>query len=162
MQLTSTAFDNGGVIDKRYTADGEDTSPPLAWSSAPAATKSFALICDDPDAPSPRNPAPEPWVHWVIYNIPAEAATLPAGIPRESQPQAVPGARQGINSWPSDNLGYRGPAPPPGSGKHRYVFQLYALDAALSLQAGATKKQLLEAISDHILAEGQLIGTYER
>jgi Raf kinase inhibitor-like YbhB/YbcL family protein len=134
----------------------------LAWAEVPAATKSLALVCDDPDAPSPRKPAPDPWVHWVIFNIPADAARLPSGVKRKREPDEIPGARQGVNSWPSDNVGYRGPAPPPGSGKHRYFFKLYALDSVLELKAGATKQQLLAAMKGHVLAEGQLIGTYER
>ena len=123
---------------------------------------SAALICDDPDAPSPRRPAAEPWVHWIIFNIPAERCDLPQEIGNELEPDEFYGAMQGLNSWPTDNVGYRGPAPPPGSGQHRYFFKMYALDTVLELNAGARKRQLLEAMSGHVLAEGQLIGIYER
>jgi hypothetical protein len=161
MKLTSGGFQNGSKIDSRFTVEGDDISPPLSWSGAPGGTKSFALICDDPDAPSPRRPAAEPWVHWIIFNIPAGLSELPQGIDRKTEPNKVPGARQGRNSWPSDNVGYRGPAPPPGSGQHRYFFKLYALDSAVDLGAGATKQQLLTAMSGHVLAETELVGAYE-
>jgi len=162
MKLTSSAFKNGSEIDQRHTVEGEDVSPDLAWTDIPTGTQSLALICDDPDAPSPRKPAANPWVHWIVFNIPAQASGLPTGVERTLEPQAISGARQGINSWPVDNVGYRGPAPPPGSGKHRYVFQLYALDSVLELDAGATKQQLLENMDGHVLAECQLVATYER
>lgn len=157
MNIESTAFSDGGAIPKEYTGEGTDTSPPLSWSDAPEGTASFALICDDPDAPRE-----EPWVHWVIYNIPADASGLPAGVERAPQPDQPAGARHAANSWPSDNLGYRGPMPPPGHGVHHYHFKFYALDQVLDLGAGATKKELLDAMGGHILAEGELIGTYER
>jgi Raf kinase inhibitor-like YbhB/YbcL family protein len=162
MKLQSRAFENGSQIDKKYTADGDDSSPPLAWANAPSTTRTFVLICDDPDAPSPRNPAAEPWVHWILLGIPSSATALPEGIKRKPMPDEVPGARQGTNSWPSDNIGYRGPAPPPGSGRHRYFFKLYALDCKLDLKEGANKHQLQQAMAGHVLAEGQLMGTYER
>jgi len=162
MKLTSSAFENGNKLDAVYTVEGQDVSPPLTWSTPPAGTKSFAIICDDPDAPSTRRPGPEPWVHWVIFDIPVETRDLPPGVCQDLEPGEVPGARQGINSWPDNNIGYRGPAPPLGSGPHRYVFRVYALDLLLSLPNGATKSQLLTAMEKHILAEGQLIGTYER
>lgn len=162
MKLQSRAFENGMVIDPKYTVEGEDTSPPLEWTSVPPATKTFALICDDPDAPSPRKPATEPWVHWILFNIPSSATGLPEGIKRKPVPDEVPGARQGANSWPSDNIGYRGPAPPPGSGRHRYFFKVYALDCELALKEGANRHQLQQAMAGHVLAEGQLVGTYER
>lgn len=162
MQLTSSAFEDGGRLDAVYTVEGNDLSPPLTWSAPPAKTKSFAIICDDPDAPSARRPGPEPWVHWVIFNIPPETRELPSGVCQDREPGEIPGARQGRNSWPEDNIGYRGPAPPHGSGPHRYVFRLYALDLVLPIPAGATKSQLLTTMQTHILAECQLIGTYER
>lgn len=162
MRITSGGFKDSEKLDAKYTVEAQDVSPPISWSDAPPGTKSFALVCDDPDAPSPRKPGPEPWVHWVIFNIAADLRELPQGIGHELGPEQVPGARHGVNSWPSDNVGYRGPAPPPGSGTHRYFFKLYALDSMLDLSAGATKKQLLEAMSGHILGEGQLVGTYER
>lgn len=161
MKLTSV-FEPGERIDKRYTGEGEDRSPPLRWSNVPEGTESFALICDDPDAPSPRRPAATPWVHWVIYNIPASVTELPEGIERTAKPKEVPGALQGHNSWGEDSLGYRGPLPPPGSGTHRYFFKLYALDTKLDLPAGANKETLLKAMEGHVLAETSLVGTYER
>jgi Raf kinase inhibitor-like YbhB/YbcL family protein len=161
MKLTTSAFDDGGPIDAKHTGEGQDQSPPLSWSRAPSGTGSYVLICEDPDAPSPKKPAAEPWVHWVIYNIPADVTELPAGVQRTAEPEQVPGARQGANSWPADNLGYRGPKPPAGSGRHRYFFKIYALDAMLDLKAGADKRQLLEAMKGRVLAEGQLYGTYE-
>lgn len=162
MNLTSSAFTEGERIPDRFTTEGADDSPPLTWSGAPAGTKSFALICDDPDAPSPANPAAEPWVHWVVYNIASDAAQLPAGVARDADSSALSGAIQGANSWPADNLGYRGPAPPPGSGVHRYFFRIYALDDLPPLESGATKRELLEAMEGHILGSGQLMGTFER
>lgn len=162
MQLTSDGFEAGKTIDAKYTVEGADVSPPLSWSQVPDGTKSFALICDDPDAPSPENPADEPWVHWVIFNIPADRTGLPENAGRAAETPAVPGAKQGHNSWTSDNLGYRGPAPPPGSGPHRYFFKLYALDTKLERDAGISKAELLKAISGHVLGEGELIGVYER
>jgi Raf kinase inhibitor-like YbhB/YbcL family protein len=121
------------------------------------------LICDDPDAPSPQRPAKNPWVHWVIFDVPAQLHELPEGISRVAHPAEVTGATQGINSWSSDNLGYRGPAPPPGSGPHHYYFKLYALDTKLGKHAdGADKSVLLSNIKGHVLAEAELMGTYER
>jgi Raf kinase inhibitor-like YbhB/YbcL family protein len=160
MKLESTAFRNQSPIPRDHTEDGRDVSPPLKWSDPPAGTKEFAIICDDPDAPSPRRPAPEPWVHWVIYGIPADVRELPAGIPAKEKLDTPRGAVQGKNSW--GTVGYRGPAPPRGSGRHRYVFTLYALDTSLGLAPGATKAQLLKAMEGHVLATAQWIGTYER
>ena len=163
MKLSSQAFSNGGAIPQKHTGEGSDTSPPLAWSGAPSGTKSFALICDDPDAPSAKHPGPQPWVHWVIYNIPASVGELPEGVARDAELQAPVGARQGRNSWPSDNVGYLGPMPPPGSGPHRYFFKLYALDKELSLDAHrADKPALLAEMKGHVLAEAEWMGTYER
>ena len=162
MKLSSSAFEGGVRLDAVYTVEGQDISPPLTWSTPAAGTKSFAIICDDPDAPSARRPGPKPWVHWVIFNIPLETRALLSGVCQDREPGEVPGARQGRNSWPENNIGYRGPAPPPGSGPHRYVFRVYALDQVLSLPAGATKSQLLTAMETHVLAEAPLIGTYDR
>ena len=162
MQLTSHEFNDGETLQDVFTVEGEDISPPLAWTSPPAGTMSFALICDDPDAPSAKNPGPEPWVHWVIFNLPAEVRELPAAVSDELELDMFPGARQGRNSWLEHNAGYRGPAPPRGSAPHRYLFHLYALDSSLSLPAGATKVELLSAMKTHILAEAKLTGIYER
>jgi Raf kinase inhibitor-like YbhB/YbcL family protein len=149
-ELTSSAFAAGGSIPSRYTCDGEDISPPLAWTDPPQGTQSFALICDDPDAPVGT------WVHWVLYNLPAETQTLPGAVPPDAD---LPGGGQhGENSW--RRLGYGGPCPP--SGTHRYFFKLYALDTVLDLAAGAGKKQLLRAMEGHILAQAELMGVYAR
>jgi hypothetical protein len=151
MKLTSTAFQNGRPIPVQHTGDGADVSPPLQWSGAPAGTKSFALICDDPDAPVGT------WVHWVIYGLPSAMNELPKKI---STAESLPsGAKQGLND--SRRVGYSGPLPPPGK-PHRYFFKLYALDAELPLKPRATKSELLRAMEGHILAEAQLMGTYQR
>jgi len=155
--LSSLAFEAGQAIPVKYTGEGADVSPPLRWSNLPEGTKELALICDDPDAPTPQ-----PWVHWVIYKIPPEAGGLAEGIPRTERLADPPGALQGRNSWARDNLGYRGPMPPPGHGRHRYYFRLYALGAQPRLRSGLSKEELLEAIRPHILGEGVLMGTYER
>jgi Raf kinase inhibitor-like YbhB/YbcL family protein len=158
IKLTSTAFTQGHPIPKKYTGEGADVSPALEWSGLPEGTKELALICDDPDAPTP-----EPWVHWVMYKIPLRATGLPEGVPRKPQVNNPAGALQGKNSWPANEAtGYRGPMPPPGHGVHHYYFKLYALDTDLTVEPGLDKKALLNAIADHILAEGVLMGTYER
>ncbi len=157
-KLSSSAFDAGKPIPRKYSGEGNDVSPPLAWDGAPEGTKEFALICDDPDAPTPK-----PWVHWVIYGIAADVRQLPEGVKREPQLREPVAAKQGKNSWDSGaTIGYRGPMPPPGHGTHRYHFKLYALDIPLELAPSATKDQLLAAIKGHVLAEAELIGTYER
>ncbi len=162
MELTSQVIINGARLDDDYTIEGRNVSPPLAWSDPPNGTQALALICDDPDAPSPKNPRPNPWVHWVLFNIPVTVNELPEGVERTLEVTELDAARQGISSWPDDNVGYRGPSPPPGSGQHRYFFKLYALDRKLELQAGATKAQLLDAMTGHILATSQLLAVYER
>ena len=160
IELTSTAFEPGGPIPAKHTEDGEDASPPLAWSGVPEGTKELALICDDPDAPSPKRPAADPWVHWVIYKIPAQTTGLSEGVPETARLDAPAGAVQGKNSWPT--TGYRGPAPPRGSGTHRYFFKLYALDTELEIEAEVEKQALITAMSGHVIGKGQVIGTYER
>ena len=158
IQITSTAFTEGQPIPKKYTGEGADLSPPLAWTGAPEGTKEFVLICDDPDAPTA-----EPWVHWVIYKIPANINSLKEGIPRKARLTELPGVLQGKNSWPGqNNIGYRGPLPPPGHGTHRYYFKIYALEAKLSVEPSMDKKSILKEIENHVLAEGQLMGTYQR
>ena len=152
LTITTTAFIDGGAIPRKHTGDGQDVSPPLVWTDVPEGAKSLALICDDPDAPQPQ-----PWVHWVIYDLPGDLTGLAEGVPAEAPPH-LPGAIQGPNSW--GTAGYRGPAPPPG-GPHRYFFRLYALDTqfkAPSLDADALRAKM----AGHILAEGELLGTYER
>jgi len=151
IQLTSTAFAEGKPIPAKYTCDGTDVSPPLEWSNVPEGTKSLALISDDPDAPVGT------WVHWVIYAIPPDVNELQENIPKSEI--LTNGAKQGISDF--KRIGYGGPCPPPG-GPHRYFFKFYALDAELDLKPGATKQQLLRAMEGHILAQGQLIGTYQR
>lgn len=159
LELTSTAFRNGEAIPRKYTGEGDDVSPPLSWQGAPETTREFALICDDPDAPTA-----EPWVHWVIYGIAADVRSLPEGVPAGKPQLEMPlAARQGKNSWDTGvTVGYRGPMPPPGHGTHHYHFKLYALDRTLDVPASATKKELLSAIRGHTLAEAELVGLYER
>jgi Raf kinase inhibitor-like YbhB/YbcL family protein len=157
IELTSTAFEQGEPIPVKYTGEGADVSPPISWSGLPEGTQELALICDDPDAPTA-----EPWVHWVIYKIPATMAGLPEGLERRPRLKEPAGLLQGKNSWPAQNVGYRGPMPPPGHGTHRYFFKLYALEAKLVISAGVEKGALLEEIKGHVLEEGQLMGTYRR
>ena len=147
--LTSTAFAEGAPIPTKYTCDGADVSPPLAWSGAPANAKSFALICDDPDAPRGT------WVHWVLYNLPPDVATLGEGTTAANLP---PGTREGVNDW--KRTGYRGPCPP--IGRHRYFFKLYALDAPLGDLGQPTKTKLEEAMRGHVVGQAQIVGTYEK
>ena len=153
LELTSTAFDPGAAIPVPHTCDGDDESPPLGWGEPPRGTTSFALIMDDPDA---VEVAGRIWVHWLIYNVPARARSLAGGIPRQVGLPA--GARQGDGD---SGTGYHGPCPPPGR-THTYSFRLYALDAYLPLDAGLTKEGLIEAMQGHILATGELQGTYAR
>jgi len=155
--IQSGSFAGGAKIPVKHSEDGKDLSPPLSWSGVPQGTKELALIVDDPDAP-----IAEPWVHWVIYKIPGSATGLKEGIPRQEKLEDPKGALQGKNTWPSGNLGYRGPAPPRGHGVHHYHLTLYALDAELDLKPGLDKKGLLKAMAGHILAEGELVGTYQR
>lgn len=147
MQLTSAAFKNMQPIPGDYTCDGKNISPPLAWSGAPPGVQSFALIVDDPDAPSGV------WTHWVVFDLPADLSELPENA-------AISGsAKQGLNDF--KRPGYGGPCPPAGKA-HRYIFKLYALDATLELKAGASKKEVEAAMAKHILAQGQLVGVYQR
>lgn len=150
LSLTSNAFAPGQNIPLKYSCLGREISPDLSWAGAPTATKSFALIVDDPDA------SMGVWVHWVMYNIPVTTNGLPEAIPAGAQ--LGDGSLQGKNS--SGNLGYNGPCPP--SGTHRYFFRLYALDTGLNLSSGASKDQLLKAMDRHILAQGELIGTFSK
>ena len=150
MRLISSAFKYGDMIPKKYTCDGDDISPPLRWDGVPKETKSFALICDDPDAPMGT------WVHWVYYNIPKNVRSLPESIVPNENPYI--GGTQGINDF--KRVGYGGPCPPMGT--HRYFFRLYALDDVLDLPAGLTKDQLLDKIEDHIIGSAILMGIYSR
>jgi len=151
MQLTSAAFSEGKMIPVKYTCDGDDLSPPLAWSGAPAGTQAFALIADVPDAPIGT------WAHWVFYNIPADVTALPEGI--SLIPAPMSGGVQGANS--GRRIGYSGPCPP--GGMHRYFFKLYALDAPIpSLGDRATAADIETAMQGHILAQTELMGRYAR
>jgi len=150
IELSSGAFEDKGLIPQKYTCDGADISPPLAWTTSGDSIKSFALICDDPDAPM------KTWVHWVIFNIPTKRHELPEKIPPKKE--LADGTRQGRNDF--GNIGYGGPCPPRGT--HRYYFKIYGLDCQLKLKAGATKKQLLKAMKGHVVAKGQLMGRYRR
>ena len=151
IELRSSAFENGKAIPVKHSCDGEDVSPPLEWSGVPKEAKSIALICDDPDAPGGI------WVHWVLYGIPPGVAGIEESIP--SKGKVIGRARHGQNDF--RRLGYGGPCPPKGKA-HRYFFKIYALDEELELQAGASKKDLLKVMQGHVMAEGQLVGTYQR
>jgi len=151
MQLKSSAFGNGQPIPVKYTGQGRDVSPPLEWSDVPAGAKSFAIISDDPDAPVGT------WVHWVIYDIPSNITKLDENVPTKET--LSNGAKQGINDF--GNVGYGGPMPPPGK-PHRYFFKLYALDTVLNLKPRSSKQELLRAMQGHILAQAELMGTYQR
>jgi Raf kinase inhibitor-like YbhB/YbcL family protein len=153
--IQSPAFAANETIPKRFAGDGGDVSPPLNFGGVPASAKELALICDDPDAPTPQ-----PWVHWVIYKIPADVTGLPENVAKTKSPAAPAGVLQGMNSW--DKIGYGGPAPPPGHGVHHYHFKLYALDTRLDAAAGLDKDGLLTAIDGHVVAEAELVGTYQR
>jgi hypothetical protein len=150
MEIKSSAFKNGARIPAKYTCDGVDVSPPLAWGKLPAGTKYLALICDDPDAPMGT------WVHWVIYDIPANITSMSEKLPPLKE--VANSTKQGMNDFRA--IGYGGPCPP--SGEHRYFFKLYALDGLTGLKPGATKEQLLAAMKGHILAEAELMGKYKR
>ncbi len=154
MKLTiqSGTFTHGGAIPSRYSCEGQDISPPLSWSGVPANARSLVLIVDDPDAPDPKAPKMT-WVHWVLYNIPAEATALPEDVGPDGLPA---GTGQGVNDW--KRTGYGGPCPPVGT--HRYFFKLYALDARLEGLKNPTKKQVEAAMQPHVLASTELIGTY--
>ena len=152
--LTSTAFDHGGEIPSRYTCDGDDIAPPLAWSGLPEGTRSLVLIVDDPDAPDPNAPRMT-WVHWVLYNIPARISGLTEGTTAESLPN---GTGLGFNDW--KRADYGGPCPPVG--RHRYFHKLYALEVTLPDLGNPSKTKLLGAMDGHILGKAELVGVYER
>jgi Raf kinase inhibitor-like YbhB/YbcL family protein len=150
IDVMSPAFEEGGEIPARYTCDGLDVSPPLQWSSVPDGTQSLALVIEDVDAPSGT------FVHWVIYDLPPDTHRLPEGVPNRRVLSS--GAEQGVNG--AGGIGYTGPCPP--SGTHRYFFKIYALDTRPGLGAGATAERLSDAMEGHVLAEGQLMSTYQR
>jgi len=145
--MTSSVFDEGGRIPRAYTGEGKDASPPLSWGSLPDGVRELALICDDPDAPRAQ-----PFVHWVLYGLPPNLTGLPEG--------GTGGGTEGKNDF--GRTGYGGPMPPPGHGPHHYHFRLYALDTTLGLKPDATQGDLLAAMEGHVLAQGELVGTYER
>jgi Raf kinase inhibitor-like YbhB/YbcL family protein len=151
LTITSTAFAGGEPIPAKYTGDGDDVSPTIEWKGVPAAAKGLALICDDPDAPGGT------FVHWLVYGIPAKVTGLPEGVPRDETLKS--GAAQGTNDF--GRLGYIGPSPPSGP-VHHYHFRLYALDAPIGLKPGATRGDLDAAMKGHIIATGELVGTYRR
>ena len=151
LQLKSSAFANQSSIPSLYTCEGEDISPPLTWSGVPDRTKSLVLIVDDPDAPDPAAPKTT-WVHWVLYNIPPTSAGLPEGAALASD------TRGGLNDW--KRTAYGGPCPP--IGRHRYFFKLYALDETLNFTKTPSKPLLERAMEGHILAQAELVGTYEK
>jgi hypothetical protein len=150
--LRSPAFTEGSGIPTVHTCEGADSSPALEWSGVPASAKSLALVVDDPDAPDPKAPKMT-WVHWVLYDVPASATGLAEGV--KSLPA---GTREGVNDW--HRTGYGGPCPP--IGRHRYFFKLYALDRMLGDLGSPTKARLQEAMEGHVLAQGELMGTYEK
>jgi len=151
MDLSSTAFAQGGDIPRKYTCEGDDIAPALSWSDVPDRIQSLALIVDDPDAPDPAAPTMT-WVHWVLFDIPPGATEIPEG----SRPLPE-GCRDGLNDW--HRTGYGGPCPPVG--RHRYFFKLYALDMQLAGLQRPTKAELERAIQGHVLAQAQLVGTYQ-
>ncbi|HAW57852.1 MAG TPA: YbhB/YbcL family Raf kinase inhibitor-like protein [Bacteroidales bacterium] len=150
MEIKSSSFNHEAMIPAKYAYDGQNISPPLVWSGAPKETKSFALICDDPDAPVGT------WVHWVIFDMPAKINSLPESVSRQEEIAGI--GKNGINNF--GNYGYDGPCPPGGT--HRYYFKLYALDTILNPKAGLSKENLLAAMKGHVLAEAQLMGRYKR
>lgn len=152
--IHSSAFEDGAAIPARYSCQGDDISPPLAWSGMPAQTRSLALIMDDPDAPDPQAPKMT-WVHWVLYNLPAKLDRLAENIAAAGLPQ---GAAEGLNDW--QRSGYGGPCPP--IGRHRYFIKLYALDTLLSGLDRPTKAQLEAAMQGHVLAQVVLMGRYQK
>jgi Raf kinase inhibitor-like YbhB/YbcL family protein len=147
IEVSSSAFEPGTTIPKKHTGEGQDVSPPLQWSSLPQGTKEIAIICDDPDAPTHK-----PFVHWVVYKIPADRTGLPEG--------STEGALEGINEF--GGRGYGGCMPPRGHGVHHYHFKVYALDTELDAPTGLSKDGLLAAMEGRILDEGELVGTYKR
>ena len=152
--IRSTAFDDGGVIPLKYTCEGDDIAPPLEWEGIPENTRSLVLIVDDPDAPDPAAPRMI-WVHWVVYNLPADVNGIPEGATAEMLPG---GTQQGLNDW--NKPAYGGPCPP--IGRHRYFHKLYALDTMLEVMQSATKAEVEAAMQEHVIAEAVLVGTYKK
>lgn len=157
MALRSSAWKDGDRIPDQFTVEGADVSPPLEWSDLPEGSKSLAIICADPDVKRKGG-----WVHWAIWNIPADSKGLPEGIKRDRELSEPITARQGQTSWGKKRCGYFGPATPEGVGNHTYVFTLYSLDADLDLKAGASAPELEKAMEGHVLAKATLAGTFSR
>ena len=157
--LTSPGFKMNGEMPKRFTGEGRDLSPELRWSEVPSGTHSFAILCEDPDAP--KSPGKDhPYVHWVAYNISPSVTMVPEGILGVPELELPVLMSQGINSF--GKIGYEGPMPPPGHGRHRYFFRLFALEAELGLRPGLKKQAVLKAMQGHVLAQAELVGTYLR
>jgi|ERR1051326_7615432 Raf kinase inhibitor-like YbhB/YbcL family protein len=154
LKLTSAGFAHNQPIPKKYSSEANDLAPPLQWEGAPVEAKSFALTCDDPDAPVGT------FAHWVLYGIPASITALPEALPKTETVPTLGGAKQGINDF--GRIGWGGPCPPRGHGVHHYHFKLYALETELNLPPKATKRKLEEAMKGHILVQAELVGTYER
>jgi Raf kinase inhibitor-like YbhB/YbcL family protein len=154
LTITSSVFTNGGNIPRAYTCEGQDIAPPLGWTGVPQKARSLALIVDDPDAPDPKAPKMT-WVHWVLYNIPPDAAGLPEAVTSRGLPA---GTAEGLNDW--RRTGYGGPCPP--IGRHRYFFKLYALDTVLEIPKNPTKAKVEAAMKGHILEQAELVGTYQK
>ncbi len=154
LTLKSRAFDNGGEIPSRYTCEGEDVSPSLVWTGVPETARSLVLIIDDPDAPDPKAPKMI-WVHWVLYNIPPDVTGLPEGV---VPAKLSPGMMEGLNDW--KRIGYGGPCPP--IGRHRYFHKLYALDTVLEVIDTPTKAKVEAAMKGHVIAQTELMGTYQK
>jgi Raf kinase inhibitor-like YbhB/YbcL family protein len=152
MKLWSPAFDEGAMLPPRLTCDGAGVSPPLEWEDVPDGTQSFALVCEDPDAPSGL------FIHWLLYNLSAGSRELEEGIPEDEV--LSNGARQGTNSF--GDIGYGGACPPKGDREHRYIFKFHALDTDLAVRPGANREELLTAMRNHVLGNTQLIGKYKR
>ncbi len=154
LRIYSPAFADGGEIPSKYTCEGEDLAPPLSWEGIPAGARSLVLIVDDPDAPDPAAPQMT-WVHWVLYNLPADSGGLPEACSTADLPA---GTGEGLNDW--QRLGYGGPCPPVG--RHRYYHKLYALDTVLEKQHRPTKSDVESAMQGHVLEQAQLIGGYQK
>ena len=154
MEITSSAFQDGDPIPRQYSREGAEHSPPLAVEDVPDGTESLALIVDDPDAPN------KTWVHWLLWNVPADRTAIPEVVPDDDTVQALGGARQGLNDF--DEVGYGGPMPPPGHGPHHSRFTVYALSGTLELEPGADRDALEDAMDGLVLDQARLTGTYER
>lgn len=157
MQIQSSAFSPGQPIPQKYSQDGDNISPSLLFSGVPSGTKELVLLVEDPDAPKPF---PNPFIHWVLYKIPPDTTMLNEAMPTNAQLQTPPGALQGLNS--SGKIGYTGPAPPPAHGPHHYHFKLIALDTSLGVAPALDRGALLTLMTGHIIAQTEVVGTYER